>query len=123
MPKVTFILGKEKKEVEVPEGANLRDVARANGVELYPGLTKYVNCLGHGTCGTCKVLVKSGTENLSPKGKIEKFTLLRMFSTIGHEHEMRLACQCAVKGDCTIETQPSFNWEGELFWQRPFPNK
>jgi hypothetical protein len=36
---------------------------------------------------------------------------------------MRLACQALVKGDCTIECQPDFNYSGENFWARPYPNK
>src|SRR5580704_11337549 len=121
MPKVTFV--NEKKEIEVPVGANLRQEARKAGVEVYQGLARYLNCFGHGTCGTCRVLVKKGAENLSAKGIIERFTLGRMFSAIGHEDEMRLSCQARVMGDCTIETRPTFNWSGENFWQKPYPNK
>jgi ferredoxin len=121
MPKVKFI--KEKTEIEVPEGANLRAEARKAGIQVYPGLNKYLNCMGMGTCGTCRVLVKKGTENLGRKTFIERLTLLRMFSTIGHENEMRLSCQCAVNGDIEVETQPALNWSGEVFWQKPYPNK
>ena len=39
------------------------------------------------------------------------------------EDELRLACQCAVNGDCTVSVQPEFNWYGENFWQKPYPNK
>jgi ferredoxin len=121
MPKVVFV--KEKKEIEVPAGANLREAARSAGIEVYQGLSRYLNCFGHGTCGTCRVLVKKGMENLSPKKGIERFTLARMLATIGNEHEMRLSCQVQVLGDCTIETRPSQNWSGENFWQKPYPNK
>ena len=121
MPKVVFV--NEKKEIEVPVGANLREEARKAGIEVYKGLAKYLNCFGHGTCGTCRVLVKKGMENLSPKGRMERFTLWRMLSSIGHEDEMRLSCQCQVLGDCTIETKPAMNWSGEVFWQKPYPNK
>src|SRR5437588_12169149 len=58
MPKVNFV--KEKKEIEVPQGANLRQEAAKNGIVVYKGLSRYLNCLGHGTCGTCRVLVKEG---------------------------------------------------------------
>ena len=45
-------------------------------------------------------------------------------ATIGRlEDEMRLACQVQVNGDCTVETRPAFNWSGENFWQKPYPNK
>jgi ferredoxin len=110
-------------------------------------LGRYLNCRGHGSCGTCKVLVKKGMENLTPKsmsveqakeymeklaagqakpgkkGPLERFTLGRMFSSIGHEEEMRLSCQVKVHGDCTVELHPGFNWDGDNFWQKPYPNK
>jgi len=126
MPKIEFV--KEKKEVEVEVGANLRTAARATeGVSVYAGPDKLLNCRGFGLCGTCKVLVKKGMENLSPPSCMERlnFTLhpLSMLARIGHEEEIRLACQVTVNGDCTIETQPAFNWSGENFWQKPYPNK
>jgi ferredoxin len=121
MPKVLFL--KEKKEIEVPLGANLRQEALKAGIQVYRGLARYLNCRGHGTCGTCRVLIKKGMENLSPKTCIERFTLARMLATIGHEEEMRLSCQVRVLGDCAVETCPAFNWSGENFWQKPYPNK
>src|SRR3954453_9945934 len=121
MAKITFV--GEKRDIEVPVGSNVCEEARKAGIAVYPGLAKYVNCFGHGQCGTCKVLVKKGMENLSPKGMIEKFTLFRMLSAIGHEDEMRLSCKVTVNGDCTIETRPQMNVSGENFWQKPYPNK
>jgi ferredoxin len=121
MPKVLFV--KEKKEVEVPDGANLRDVARQNGIDIYRGIERYVNCRGNGLCGTCRVLVKKGMDNLSPKGRLERIKLGMMLSTIGHEDEMRLACRTQVHGDCSVETTPAMNLYGENFWQKPYPNK
>ena len=121
MPKVT--IANEKKEIEVEQGANLRQAATKAGVEIYQSLDRYLNCRGFGLCGTCKVFVKKGMENLSPKTFIEKITLARSFASIGHESEIRLACQVTVNGDCTIETKPAMNWYGENFWQKPYPNK
>lgn len=121
MPKVKFT--KEKVEIEVPQGANLREEARKANIQVYSGINKYLNCMGLGTCGTCRVLIKKGAEHVGPKTFIEKLTLLRMFSTIGHENEMRLSCQCRVNGDIEVETQPPLNWSGENFWQKPYPNK
>jgi ferredoxin len=121
MPKITLV--NEKREIEVPAGCNLREELRKAGVEVYVGLTRYLNCFGHGTCGTCKVLVKKGMENLSGKRLLEKLTLARMMSAIGFENEMRLSCQCTVNGDCTVETRPGLNLSGENFWQKPYPNK
>jgi len=125
MPKVTFV--NEKKDIEVENGANLREAARKAGISVYKGMDRYLNCMGFGLCGTCRVLVKKGMENLSPKGLLEKFNLaahpITMLAALGHEDELRLACQVTVNGDCTIETTPAFNWSGENFWQKPYPNK
>ena len=103
--------------------AGLTEEARKAGIEVYRGLSRYLNCLGHGTCGTCRVLVKKGMEHLSPKTRRERFKLALSLATIGHEDEMRLSCQTRVHGDCTVELTPSFNWSGENFWQKPYPNK
>ena len=125
MPKVVIV--NEKKEVEVAKGANLRTELRAAGVEVHKGLARTFNCFGNGACGTCRVLIKSGMENLSPKSLREKINFnmhpLTMLAAIGHEDEMRLACQVTVNGDCTIETLVGINWTGENFWQKPYPNK
>lgn len=152
MPKV--VIANEKREIDVAEGANLRDALRAAGVQVYKGMHRFLNCHGLGLCGTCHVLVKKGMENLAATGmskeewqkrhdtvkqegakaaartKRERFTLnvgllnpLPMMAAIGHEDEMRLSCQVLVYGDCTIETKPALNMNGENFWQKPYPNK
>jgi ferredoxin len=127
MPKITFAT--EKLELEVAAGANLREEAMKAGVGIYAGINRYVNCFGHGSCGTCKVMVKKGKESLSPKTTMEKLTLWRMLSNIGHEDEARLSCQCQVNGDCTIETRPALpispeaDPKGKFFWETPYPNK
>src|SRR5262245_64990843 len=108
MPKVTVV--NQKKEIEVAPGANLREELRKNGVEVYPGMARYLNCFGHGQCGTCKVLVKTGMENLNPTTILEKINMnvhpLTMLASIGYEKEMRLSCRCVVNGDCSVEVQP-----------------
>jgi ferredoxin len=125
MPKVTLV--NEKIELEVPVGSNLRQEAAKAGISLYKGLDKFLNCRGLGLCGTCRVLVKKGMENLSAKTFKEKLNFnahpLGMMYSVGHEEEMRLACQLQVNGECTVETKPAFNWSGETFWQKPYPNK
>ncbi len=125
MPKVTFV--NQKEEIEVEAGTNLRQAALRAGLAVYNGVDRYVNCRGLGMCGTCKVLVKSGMENLNPRTLFEKINLtlhpLSMLSSIGNENEMRLACQVEIKGDCSIETTPTLNISGDNFWQKPYPNK
>ena len=125
MPKVT--IANEKKDIEVPAGANLREELRKQGVAVYKGVDKLLNCRGLGLCGTCRVFVKKGMENLSPKAMREKINFnahpLGIFYSIGHEDEIRLSCQVQVNGDCAIETRPPLNLSGETFWQKPYPNK
>jgi ferredoxin len=121
MPKVVFV--NEKREIDVSEGANLRQEARKADIQLYKGPHRLLNCRGLGLCGSCQVLVKKGMENLSPKQWRERIKLGTMLSAVGHEDEMRLACQTEVKGDCTIITRPPLNLSGENFWQKPYPNK
>jgi ferredoxin len=125
MPKVVFV--NEKQEIDVPAGTNLREAATKAGISIYKGLDRYLNCRGLGLCGTCRVLVKKGMENLTAKTLMERINLnahpLTLFARIGHEDEMRLSCQVKVNGDCTVQTQPEFNLSGENFWQKPYPNK
>lgn len=112
MPKIKFV--REKVEIEVPEGSNLRKVAMANGIQVYPGINKLLNCLGNGTCGTCRVVLMKGTvENTSPRTFREKIRFRLSFLNIGEETEMRLSCQTKVMGDLEVYTQPAFNWYGK----------
>jgi ferredoxin len=122
MPKIKFI--NEKKEIEVESGANLRQAALENGIQVHQhmvnlpeSLVKIANCHGMGTCGTCHVHIKKGMENCSPKGAFEKFRLGVATFSIGHEDEIRLACQTKVLGDIEVETRPKLNLSGEHFWE------
>ncbi len=114
MPTITF--ANEKKEIQVPEGANLRKEALRAGVQLYPGVHKVVNCHGFGQCGACRVLVTKGMENTSAKGIMESARLAVSLAYIGNEQTMRLACQTRVKGDITVTTCPPMNLFGENFF-------
>jgi ferredoxin len=121
MPIVNFV--KEKKQVEVPEGANLRREAMKAGVRIYNGLNGFgarinevVNCHGLGHCGSCRVLVTKGQEHASQMSLMEKARLKFSLAYIGHEEEMRLSCQVKVMGDMDVETCPDFNLFGENFF-------
>src|SRR4051812_25663999 len=99
MPKITLV--KEKKTIECPQGANLRDVLLANGIEVYPAFAKKLNCMGHGTCATCRVYITDGYDNASAPGVIERIRTALGFWALGHEDEVRLSCQTQVVGDMT----------------------
>ena len=114
MPTITF--ASEKKEIQVPAGANLRTEALRAGVQLYPGIHKLLNCHGLGQCGSCRVLITKGMENTSRKGFLESARLAVSLAAIGNEETMRLACQTRVNGDITVETKPPLNLFGENFF-------
>lgn len=114
MPIINFV--NEKKQVQVPKGANLRREAKKAGVSVYKGFDKYAHCPGLGLCATCAVLITKGRENASPMGIIEKLRLTNSFKFINHEDQMRLACQTSVEGDMDVVTHPEFNYFGENFF-------
>ena len=114
MPTITFT--SEKKEIQVPAGANLRTEALRAGVQLYPGVHKVLNCHGLGQCGSCRVLITKGMENVSGKGFMESARLAVSLAYIGNEQSMRLACQTKVNGDITVETKPPLNLFGDNFF-------
>ncbi len=127
MPIVNFV--NEKKQVEVPAGANLRKEALKAGIKLYNGVNGYgakinevVNCHGLGHCGTCRVLITKGMENANPMGTWEKlqfnFNPLSpaLFAYIGNEDKMRLSCCTNVMGDMDVVTRPPLNLTGDSFF-------
>ena len=121
MPTVKFV--NEKKSIEVPEGANLRKEAMKAGVEVYSGIHKVLHCPGIGCCGSCRVRIVKGTENVSRQGWREKLRFLAFvldpfafFHRLGQEDELRLSCQTRVKGNIEVETHPPMNWHGDRFW-------
>ena len=118
MPTIKFV--NEKKTVEVEPGTNLRRAAMKEGINLYPGVHKYVNCMGFGSCASCRVRITKGTENVSRQSLREWARLLlgpiTFFARLGNEKTLRLACQTRVNGDIEVETQPAVNWHGEKYW-------
>jgi ferredoxin len=106
----------EKKEIQVPEGSNLRREAMRAGVGIYPGINKVLNCHGLASCGSCRVLITKGMENASPMGVLERMRLKVSMAYIGNENTMRLACQTSVNGDMEVLTKPSLNLYGENFF-------
>lgn len=114
MPTIKFV--NEKKEIQVPEGANLRREALRNGISVYKGVEKVLNCRGWGSCGTCRVLITKGMENTSKMGLKERIRLKFSMPYIGNEETMRLACQTNVNGDIEVQTKPPLNLYGENFF-------
>jgi ferredoxin len=136
MPIVRFT--KEKKEIEVPDGANLRREAIQAGINPHQGvngfgagINRHLNCKGWGQCGTCRVNIVRGMEHTNPMGNVEKarlrwplptlwtplgFDPLPCMAYLGNEKTMRLSCQTTVHGDIDVETGPELNLFGENFF-------
>jgi ferredoxin len=98
MATITFV--KEKQEVIAADGANLREKALQNRVDIYTLRGKLTNCGGYGQCGTCIVEIVSGMENLSPKTPFEQRKLKKK------PESYRLACQTLVNGPVSVKTKP-----------------
>ncbi|MGK7932919.1 MAG: 2Fe-2S iron-sulfur cluster-binding protein [Microcystaceae cyanobacterium] len=102
MTTITFV-NKEKepiKDVVAANGANLREKALQNQVDLYTFKGKLMNCGGYGQCGTCIVEVITGMENLSPRTDFENRVLKKK------PDNYRLACQTLVNGSVTVKPKP-----------------
>lgn len=88
------------RKLAVPPGANLREALLDAGVTVYPFVFALLNCRGRGLCGTCRVKVTAGEDNLTPRTAAELRKLRK-------RPDLRLSCQIAVQGDCAIRTLPS----------------
>jgi ferredoxin len=98
MGKIHFV--KENISVDVNSGINIRKTAKEQGVQLYQGIHKLLNCRGGGLCGSCVIEVEEGA-NVSPKRRGED-KLLDKRNLNGHTR--RLACQCQAYGDVKVYT-------------------
>ena len=57
------------------------------------------SCGGMGTCGTCRILVRSDVRGLALRNEIEA----EMAEDRGFAEDERLACQLEIIGDITVE--------------------
>lgn len=98
MGNITFV--NENKEVVAANGANLREKAVQNGIDIYTFMGKMTNCGGYGQCGTCVVEIVEGIENLSDRTDFENRKLRKKPANY------RLACQTLVNGPVSVKTKP-----------------
>ena len=87
MPRVTF--EDEQKSAEFPAGKTILSCAEAMGVRV-----SHV-CGGDGACGTCRIAVISGWENLTPPTPDETYKEL--------DPPHRLSCQAKLAGDVVVK--------------------
>ena len=86
MPRVTF--ADEGKAAEFPAGKTLLSSAIEMDVRI-----SHV-CGGDGACGTCRVEVIEGWNNISPPTPDETYKEI--------EEPYRLSCQCKLLGDVVV---------------------
>ena len=82
----------DKKLLEVEENAAIIDVCENEETSILFGCRD-------GACGACMIRVLENPQNLSPMNEHERDFLETMAAT----EDERLACQCLVLGDVTIE--------------------
>jgi len=105
MPEIKF----NGKTISCEPGANLREVLVRHNIYPHNGSSRYLNCCGIGTCGTCAVIIEG---KLAAPGSQEKFRL----SMPPHRSQkgLRLACQVVVNSNLTVS-------KGEGFWGQLTP--
>ncbi len=104
MPKVE-VAG---KSLQCDRGANLRQVLLDNGIDLYNGKAKLINCRGLGSCGTCAVEIEG--EVSAPNWRDRTRRSLPPHSL---SKNLRLACQTQVLGDVKLTKYDGFWGQGE----------
>lgn len=87
MPRVTF--ADHDKSGEFPAGKSLLSIAGELGVRVSQV------CGGDGACGTCRIEVVEGMNNLSPATPDETYKEI--------EPPYRLSCQAKLMGDVTVK--------------------
>lgn len=100
MPIVRFV--REGREVICPAGANLRELALAEGIQLYGLKGQLGNCGGCGQCITCfvEVVAERVPRSLTPPTAVEQQKLRR------RPDGWRLACQAVVLDSVAVVTRP-----------------
>lgn len=88
------ILINDEKKIHVPAGSKLLTALADNGLFVSSA------CGGGGTCGQCKVKIKSGGGEILP-------TELSHITKREAAHGERLACQVSIKRDMDVEVEDS----------------
>lgn len=83
---------KENRSYTIKSGTEFQRLCH-----LYPHILLKFGCR-RGECGTCLIKILEGSEHVSSKTHIEIKTLQRL-----KMEDKRLACQCAIKGDMTVD--------------------
>ena len=88
----------EGANIEVPKGSNLLSGLQDAGIQVA------TSCGGQGTCGKCKVIIKSGDYNTGATPFLSKKEVAEGYC---------LACLTLVEGDLTIDIPAASRTEGK----------
>ncbi|NJL24074.1 MAG: (2Fe-2S)-binding protein [Calothrix sp. SM1_5_4] len=92
MPTIRFV--KNLAEIHVEEGATLMTAL------LKAGLPVASSCHGDGVCAKCRIVILSGSENLS---KVESGRTEFCRDRLRIPREVRISCQTRVLGDIVVD--------------------
>ncbi|NUB92254.1 (2Fe-2S)-binding protein [Haloterrigena sp. SYSU A558-1] len=106
MPTIEF----RGREIECERGRILRDVLLEAGESPHNGRANWLNCRGHGTCGTCAVAIEGDASEPTAAER-------RRLAIPPHDPDagLRLSCQTRVEGDLAVR-----KYEG--FWGQRVPD-
>ena len=103
---------------EVEDKELLRTACLRRGkVTPHNGNSRLINCRGLGTCGTCAVEIEAADESnagmppIEPPQRNNRENLRLNFPPHGSADQsplLRLACQCAVRGDIVVTKRAGF---------------
>jgi ferredoxin len=103
MPKVLA----QGKTIECESKANLRKILLQNGIDLYNGGAKVINCRGIGSCGTCAVKVEGEVSAANWRDQARRSLPPHSPTT-----NLRLACQTQVLGNVKVTKFDGFWGQG-----------
>jgi len=83
----------DRLEIEARSGESLQDLCNQHSASVLFG------CFS-ARCGVCRIKVLDHPESLTPMTEMEQDLLQSLSAPTGE----RLACQCCIVGDVTIET-------------------
>jgi len=99
MPKITY----GGTTIACEKGENLRDILIKNGIYPHNGASRYINCFGLGTCGTCAVSIDGETNEMT-KQETLRLSLAPHCPKAG----LRLSCQVRVLNDIQVKKHEGF---------------
>jgi len=102
MPIVQF----QGEKIKANRGEKLREILLRAGKSPHNGKSKWLNCKGFGTCGTCAVEVIGEQKELNHKEKWRLNFPPHQESKTGKN--VRLACQFRVDHDIEVKKHPGF---------------